>query len=323
MNGDGVAQQLAWTTGQDGILVLDLDGSGAIETGREVFSPYFGTGGFYHALQALASLDTNGDGVMDARDAAFADLAVWVDANSNGISEAGELSSLSLLGIQAINLNVSSGGAAIDGQAVIGEGQFTFESGATGTYAAVELNESSNTAVLIAEKDGQTVVGTDGSDVIIGVASGNTLLGGAGADQLYGAVGDDILDGGSGDDTLLGGLGNDTLTGGAGSDTFKFGGGDVGAVDTITDFDAAANSDVLDLRDLLVGEHSDAESLGSYLHFTYDAGTNTTVIDVMSQGSGVVDHQIQLEAFNATLFGATDSAIITDMLAKGKLTVDA
>src|SRR5690606_10086825 len=36
MDGDGQAQQLAWTGGQDGVLAMDLDGSGAIESGREI-----------------------------------------------------------------------------------------------------------------------------------------------------------------------------------------------------------------------------------------------------------------------------------------------
>jgi trimeric autotransporter adhesin len=36
----------------------------------------------------------------------FSQLVVWVDANHNGISEAGELKSLASVGIQAIHLEV-------------------------------------------------------------------------------------------------------------------------------------------------------------------------------------------------------------------------
>ena len=39
MNGDGRLDKIAWPGGQDGLLVMDLDGSGAIENGKEVFSP--------------------------------------------------------------------------------------------------------------------------------------------------------------------------------------------------------------------------------------------------------------------------------------------
>ena len=120
MDGDGQLQQLAWTTGQDGILVMDLDGSGAIESGREMFSPWFNDGDFEHALDALASLDSNGDGVIDAQDDALSQLKVWVDANGDGVSDAGELFSLTDLGIASIGLNTASGGDPIDGQTVLG-----------------------------------------------------------------------------------------------------------------------------------------------------------------------------------------------------------
>ena len=58
MNGDGVPGQVAWTTGEDGILAYDLNGSGTIENGSEIFSPYFAGGHFADGLAALASLDT-------------------------------------------------------------------------------------------------------------------------------------------------------------------------------------------------------------------------------------------------------------------------
>ena len=91
MNGDGQLDNIAWTDGQDGILVMDLDASGAIENGKEVFSPYFGQGGYADALEALASFDVNGDGVIDGADPAFAKLLVWQDQNHDGVSDAGEL----------------------------------------------------------------------------------------------------------------------------------------------------------------------------------------------------------------------------------------
>ena len=44
INADGVADQMAWTAGEDGILALDLDGSGTIDNGTEIFSPWFAGG---------------------------------------------------------------------------------------------------------------------------------------------------------------------------------------------------------------------------------------------------------------------------------------
>ena len=41
INGDGVKDQVAWTTGNDGILAYDVNGSGTIENGTELFTPNF------------------------------------------------------------------------------------------------------------------------------------------------------------------------------------------------------------------------------------------------------------------------------------------
>ena len=65
INGDGVLDQMAWTSGEDGILALDVDGSGTIDNGTEIFSPWF-PDGYASSLAALASLDSNGDGVIDS-----------------------------------------------------------------------------------------------------------------------------------------------------------------------------------------------------------------------------------------------------------------
>ncbi|MDR1349323.1 MAG: hypothetical protein LBJ59_00825, partial [Zoogloeaceae bacterium] len=42
----------------------------------------------------LADFDTNADGVIDAQDEVFAQLRVWQDKNSDGVTDAGELFTL-------------------------------------------------------------------------------------------------------------------------------------------------------------------------------------------------------------------------------------
>ena len=55
----------------------------------------FGGNGVGQGFAKLAAFDSNGDGVVDAHDAHFADLKVWRDANGNQQTDAGELMSLS------------------------------------------------------------------------------------------------------------------------------------------------------------------------------------------------------------------------------------
>ena len=143
INHDEAQDQVVWTTnGQDGILALDLDGSGKIESGKELFTPNFNGGKFADGIAALASLDGNHDGVINGQDQAFDGLVVWQDANHNGVSETGELTKLGDLGISSISLTTTSGGAPIDGQNIAGTGSFTYADGTTGTFVEVDLDAS-------------------------------------------------------------------------------------------------------------------------------------------------------------------------------------
>jgi Ca2+-binding RTX toxin-like protein len=173
----------------------------------------------------------------------------------------------------------------------------------------------------------------------------DVLTGTAGDNTMNGFGGDDTLDGQAGNDILSGGSGNDTLTGGVGEDTFKWSLSDRGntgapANDVITDFNATTTvgaSDVLDLRDLLVGEYGTGAgaNLHHYLHFEV-SGANT-LVHVSSTGaysaanagfSASKDDQIiTLANINLSLelglgMGAGDTAIINDLLAKHKLVTD-
>jgi hypothetical protein len=60
-----------------------------------------------NGYEALAALDSNGDGVIDARDEAFGKLQVWVDGNADGMSQKDELKSLKEAGIAGISVQAT------------------------------------------------------------------------------------------------------------------------------------------------------------------------------------------------------------------------
>ena len=103
---DGLKQGTGWIAPDDGLLVLDRDGNGTIDSGRELFGDNTlksdGTLAI-DGLDALADLDSNGDGEISSEDAAFSELRVWRDINTDGLSQADELFSLEELDIVSIN----------------------------------------------------------------------------------------------------------------------------------------------------------------------------------------------------------------------------
>ena len=158
INADGNVDQVAWNTSGDGILAMDIDDDGVIDDGSEIFTPSFAGGSFASGGEALASLDSNGDGVIDADDEAFAKLLIWQDADADGVSDEGELSSLVANGIASIAAPSNPASGEIDGQSVIGEGAFTWADGTTGTYVEVALETALGTGPDAASPAGQTFV---------------------------------------------------------------------------------------------------------------------------------------------------------------------
>ncbi len=115
LDADGVADHTSWTRVEthDGFLVLDRNANGKIDDGRELFgiaTPLLLSNGWpHHGYEVLAEFDDptlggNDDGVIDDRDRIFGHLQVWLDTNRDGVTQAGELHSLSALGIKAMSL---------------------------------------------------------------------------------------------------------------------------------------------------------------------------------------------------------------------------
>ncbi|XXQ67820.1 calcium-binding protein [Neisseriaceae bacterium B1] len=120
-NNDGIRTATGWVNAEDGLLVRDLNGNGIIDNGGELFGDNTALADgskAAHGFVALAQLDSNNDGKVDALDSAFNELKVWIDANSDGISQASELRTLMDLDIQSldvaykdVNQNLGNGNA--------------------------------------------------------------------------------------------------------------------------------------------------------------------------------------------------------------------
>jgi Ca2+-binding RTX toxin-like protein len=157
-----------WLKPDDGWLVRDLSGNGAIDSGRELFGvdtvivsrDRLDDGSYvtrernaYSGFDALRVLDTGtgantagyGDGLIDANDTAYAELKVWRDLNQDGISQAAELQSLAAAGIASISIEATLGNTDLgNGNTVSATATVTRTSGAQTQVAGVELSTAGN-----------------------------------------------------------------------------------------------------------------------------------------------------------------------------------
>jgi Ca2+-binding RTX toxin-like protein len=110
-DGNGFAERTGWVSGDDGLLVRDINSDGVINNGGELFGDQTLLSNGQKAagsFQALADLDSNSDGKIDANDSVFAQLKVWQDSDGDGYSTEDELKTLSELGITALNTGHTS-----------------------------------------------------------------------------------------------------------------------------------------------------------------------------------------------------------------------
>jgi hypothetical protein len=126
--GDQVTRFTQWFGPTEGIVVLDRNGDGQIQasdlfgdtnvTGRRNADGSEITSGY----DDLKALDSNHDGKVDQSDAAFSQLKVWRDGNSDGKVDPGEMMSLFNSGIRSLSANATSGALEGEKAGVIKEG---------------------------------------------------------------------------------------------------------------------------------------------------------------------------------------------------------
>ena len=146
-NNDGIRTATGWISADDGLLVRDLNGNGLIDNGSELFgnNTRLANGqNAAHGYAALAELDSNNDGKINALDKAFNELRVWIDANSDGISQVSELHTLMSLDIQSLNLEHQENSKDLgNGNRLTHIGSYTKTDGTTGEMGDVEFASNS------------------------------------------------------------------------------------------------------------------------------------------------------------------------------------
>ncbi|HEZ2152626.1 TPA: iron-regulated protein FrpC, partial [Neisseria meningitidis] len=132
---NGIRTATGWVSADDGLLVRDLNGNGIIDNGAELFgdNTKLADGSFAkHGYAALAELDSNGDNIINAADAAFQSLRVWQDLNQDGISQTNELRTLEELGIQSLDLAYKDVNKNLgNGNTLAQQGSYTKTNGTT------------------------------------------------------------------------------------------------------------------------------------------------------------------------------------------------
>jgi hypothetical protein len=130
----GTPQKTSWVDKQDGLLAIDLNGDGQINSGAELFGNHTQLANGTTASNgwaALGAMDSNHDGKIEAHDANFDKLRVWVDANGDGVTDAGELHTLAEVNVASINLNADNTITYQNGNALQGFSSFTSTDGTT------------------------------------------------------------------------------------------------------------------------------------------------------------------------------------------------
>ncbi len=246
MTNDGLKDKTSWVGASDGLLAIDLNHDGVINNQSELFG---NNGTASDGFANLAQYDSNGDGKIDASDASFADLKVWQDANQDGVSDAGELKSLTDHGITSISLTTTAVNQMIGENGITDVSSVTYADGSEGQIADVWFNVQ------------------DAAD-----RTGVTFRGDASDDYVTGTYKNDFLGGGAGDNVL---------TGGEGGDTFFL---DAHGMAVITDFNLNAG-DSLDLSDILTAFDPLTDSLHNFVHAVSDGADTLIQVDPTGTGS--------------------------------------
>ena len=165
----------------------------------------------------------------------------------------------------------------------------------TASYGVIALNQPRDNTITDSSFESysgnlagpQHVTVTDTTFTKAASNPDDIIMGAAGDDLVLGGKGNDTLNGAGGDDYVWGGQGADTLTGGAGRDRFAYHSvAETG--DVISDFQAGANGDVIDLSVIAAKQNwADGDVVANgYARFVQNGNNVLAQVDQDGAGAG-------------------------------------
>ncbi|MFO0154357.1 MAG: calcium-binding protein [Alphaproteobacteria bacterium] len=301
LDADGDLEALFMPDHRQGVLVWDTNGDGIVNNGLEMSFARFAGGWAANATDMdglRVQFDVDGDGVLRASTGELSALSLWVDANANGISDAGELQSLAAFGITALGVSGQRQDTGLSDMAMLHRiTDVTFAAGHVGTAVDLTLRYwDSNSDFQV--RGGGTALAMFSEGMLVAVFALNTNgsylslehfnpelppsgvippslpvifgMGDVGNDTIVASFVDSFIDAYDGNDLVIGGGGNDDILAGDGADTVE---GNAG-------------------EDIIYGEYGNDSLSGGAGNDTLDgeAGADTLVgglgADSLNAGSG-------------------------------------
>ncbi|WP_341531790.1 hypothetical protein WKK05_37935 (plasmid) [Nostoc sp. UHCC 0302] len=201
--GDGWRHHTGWVSSGNGILAYDYNSDHIINHRGEIaFIDY--KPGAKTDLEGLSAFDFNDDGIFSNLDNKWNQFGVWVDNNSDAVTDAGEFKTLDSLGINSINLTSDHQRTTVNGNIIHGVTQVKLKDGRQ--IKAADVSFQVTNQVLL--------VHSDGTSEVFNLPTHTPTLSSKNQEN-------DSLTG-RGNNTLAGNFEGDVLTGSLSADQFIF-----------------------------------------------------------------------------------------------------
>ena len=170
IDADGDKDTTGWVGADDGLLVFDKNNDGIINDASELFGEEMIKEDGSKAedgYDALRDMDTNTDGVINAEDDYFDQIQVWKGANSDGITDDGELVGLTEAGVSEISIKAIETNDDSNGNTIGLKSTYTDLDGTEREIGDVwfEYDENKDEDLVFVKDDGGEITFSDTDNV--------------------------------------------------------------------------------------------------------------------------------------------------------------